>query len=277
MKTNTFKWTTTDGLGLFAKSWQSDTQTPKAVITLVHGMGEHIERYEHVAEVLTNEGYAIVGYDHRGHGKSDGNRGHIPDYDQLMDDVTLALNKTKELFPKLPLFIYGHSMGGGLVANYLIHRQPKVNAAIITAPYFGLTHPQPAIKLALGRLTQNLVPKLSLPTGLNADHISRDPEEVRKYKNDPLVHDKISAKMGISMVDAGAYAVEHANKISVPTLVLHGKGDEITSPKESEKFAKNAGSIVQIQLFDKLYHEIHNEPEKAMVFKSIIDFLNSHL
>ena len=277
MKTNTFKWTTTDGLELFAKSWQSDNQAPKAVITLVHGLGEHIERYEHVAQVLTDVGYAIVGYDQRGHGKSQGNRGHIPDYDQLLDDVTLALNKTKELFPNLPLFIYGHSMGGGLVANYLIRRQPKLQAAILTAPYFGLTNPQPAIKLALGRLTQNLVPKLSLPSGLNADHISRDSEEVRKYKNDPLVHDKISAKMGISMIDAGVYALENANKISVPTLLLHGKGDEITSPKASAEFAKNAVSIVQIELFDKLYHEIHNEPEKQLVFDSIIKFLNSHL
>ncbi|HUH73685.1 MAG TPA: lysophospholipase [Chitinophagales bacterium] len=277
MKSNTFKWTTSDGLELFAKSWQSENQTSKAVITLVHGLGEHIERYEHVAKVLTDDGYAIVGYDHRGHGKSDGNRGHIPDYEQFMDDVTLALNKTRELFPNLPLFIYGHSMGGGLVANYLIRRQPKVKAAILTAPYFGLTNPQPAIKLALGRFTQNLVPKLSLPSGLNADHISRDPEEVRKYKNDPLVHDKISAKMGISMVDVGAYAVEHANKISVPTLVFHGKGDEITSPKASAEFARNAGNIVQIELLDKLYHEIHNEPEKEMVFKSILKFLNSLL
>ena len=277
MKSNTFKWTTTDGIELFAKSWQHDSQAPKAVITLVHGLGEHIERYEHVAKVLTDEGYAIVGYDHRGHGKSGGNRGHFPSYEQFMDDVTLALNKTKEQFPNLPVFIYGHSMGGGLVANYLIHKQPKVRAAILSAPYFGLTNPQPAIKLALGRLTQNLVPKLSLPSGLIADHISRDPEEVKKYKNDPLVHDKISAKMGISLVDSGAYAIENANKIKVPTLVLHGKGDEITSPKASAEFAKNAVSIVQIELFDKLYHEIHNEPEKQLVFDSIIKFLNSHL
>lgn len=277
MKTNTYTWNTSDGLKLFAISWQSEEVPAKAVVTLAHGMGEHIERYEHVAEVLTKEGIVLVGYDHRGHGKSEGSRGHIPSYEQLMDDVTLALEKTEELFPNLPHFLYGHSMGGGLVANYLVYRQPKLNGAILSAPYFRLTHPQPALKVSMGRLTQNLFPTLTLPTGLNPQHISRDKDEVQKYINDPLVHSKISAKMGISIVDAGEYVIHHADKIRVPTLLMHGTGDQITDPKASELFAKNSDGMVQIQLLDGLYHEIHNEPEKQVVFDAIIRWINSHL
>lgn len=276
MKTNQYNWTTSDGLKLFAKSWLPDSDI-KGVITWVHGMGEHIERYEHVAKVFTDAGYAIVGYDHRGHGKSDGGRGHIPSYDQFLDDVTLALNKTNELVPNVPKFIYGHSMGGGLVANYLIQRQPKVNAAILSAPYFRLTNPQPPLKLALGRMTQNLVPKLTLPTGLNPNHISRDPQEVAKYIQDPLVHDKVSAKMGIAIVDAGEKAIAQAGKVKVETLIVHGTGDQLTDSNGSVAFAKNAGPEVHIKLMDGLYHELHNEPEKEEVFKTYLDWLDSHL
>ncbi len=277
MKTNLYHWKTSDGLEIFAKSWQPDSGNIKGAITLVHGMGEHIERYDHVAEILTAEGYAMLGYDHRGHGKSEGNRGHIPSYEQFLDDVAQTVSQTKDLFPDVPQFIYGHSMGGCLVANYLIKRQPDLKAAVLSAPYFRLTTPAPSLKVSFGRLTQNLVPKLTLPTGLNADHISRDKEEVRKYVNDPLVHDKISAKMGISVVDAGEYAIAHSGKIKVPTLVLHGSGDKITDSKASVAFAKNAGPEVHIKLHDGLYHEIHNEPEKPAVFKDIIDWLNSHV
>lgn len=276
MKTNQYNWTTSDGLKLFAKSWLPDSDI-KGVITCVHGMGEHIERYEHVAKVLTDAGYAIVGYDHRGHGKSDGGRGHIPNYEQFMDDVSLALNKTKELVPNVPQFIYGHSMGGGLVANFLIYRQPKVNAVILSAPYFRLTNPQPPLKLALGRMTQNLVPKLTLPTGLDPNHISSDPQEVAKYKQDPLVHDKISAKMGIAIVDAGENAIAQASKVKVETLIVHGTGDQLTDPNGSVAFSKNAGPEVHIKLMNGLYHELHNEPEKQEVFKIYLEWLDSHL
>ncbi|MCO5231793.1 MAG: lysophospholipase [Chitinophagales bacterium] len=276
MKSNTYQLTTSDGLKLYGKYWSPDT-APKGVITWAHGMGEHIERYEHVAKVMTDAGYAIVGYDHRGHGRSEGNRGHIPSYEQFMDDVTLAFNKSSELFPNIPHFIYGHSMGGGLIANYLERRHPQVKAAILSAPYFRLATPQPAIKLALGRLTQNLVPKLSLPTGLNPQHISRDADVVKKYINDPLVHDKVSAKMGISLVENGEYAIAHVKDIKVPTLVLHGTGDQLTDHKASEEFAKNGAPLIQIKLYNGLYHEIHNEPEKEIVFKDIINWLDSHL
>jgi len=277
MKSNTHHWKTADGIEIFAKSWEPDNGEIKGVINLVHGMGEHIERYDHVAEALTAKGYAVFGADHRGHGKSGGNRGHIPGYDTILDDVELLLKKSAERYPGKPAFIYGHSMGGGVVANLLVRRRPAVKAALLSAPYFRLSVPQPKLKLMLGRMTQNLLPKLTLPTGLNADHISRDKQVVEKYKNDPLVHDKISAMMGISIVDAGEYAIAHASQVKVPTLVLHGTGDQLTSSDGSIAFSKNAGSEVEIRLYDQLYHEIHNEPEKEKVFADIVAWFDKYI
>lgn len=274
---NKYSWKTADGLKVYAKTWEPENQTTKGIITLVHGMGEHIDRYDPFAQILTDQGYAILAYDQRGHGQTEGNRGHSPSYDHLLDDLTIAVQKTKELLPAAPHFIYGHSMGGGLATNYLIRKQPDFKAAILSAPYYRLTHDQPAIKLKLGRLTQNLVPKLTLPNGLNPDHISRDKNEVEKYLADPLVHNKISAKMGISIVDAGEYAITHAKEIKTPALILHGTGDEITSAEASQILAEKTGGIVQMKGLDGLYHEIHHEPEKEKVFEEIIQYLNSKL
>ena len=278
MKKDQYTLKTSDGIELHAVSWQPDSKKAKAIITLVHGMGEHIGRYEYWAGKFTSAGYAIVGYNHRGHGKSEGPRGHFPSYDQFLDDLQMVVNKTEELFPNLPHLIYGHSMGGGLTANYLIRRQPKLKAAILSAPYFRLKFQQPAIKVFMGRLTQNLVPKLTLPTGLNANHISRDKSIVEKYKNDPLVHDKVSAKMGIAIMDAGEYAIAHAAEVKVPTLVLHGTGDLIVDSKGSEAFTANANSaIVSLKLYDGLYHEIHNDPEKDEVIQDAMDWFDKQV
>jgi len=278
MISKTFFWNSKDGNRTYVRCWEPEANAPKAVINLVHGMGEHVDRYEHVADFFTARDYAVIGIDHRGHGKSDGNRGHIPSYDAILDDIEMLLRKSAEMFPGIPAFLYGHSMGAGVSANYLIRRQPKgLKATLLSAPYFRLAFPQPAPKIWLGRLTQNLVPKLSLPTGLNADHISRDKTVVTRYKNDPLVHDKISAMMGISLVDAGEYALEHAAEVSIPTLIMHGTGDQLTSADASKEFAATAGDTVQIKLYDGLYHEIHNEPEKEQVLADILSWFESHL
>jgi acylglycerol lipase len=278
MISKTFFWNSKDGNRMYARSWEPDSGQPKAVINLVHGMGEHIDRYEHVADFFTAHNYAILGFDHRGHGKSEGNRGHIPSYDTLLDDLDVLLAKSAEQFPGIPAFLYGHSMGAGVSANYLIRRQPEgIKAALLSAPYFRLAFPQPAAKIWLGRMTQNLVPKLSLPTGLNADHISRDKTVVTRYKNDPLVHDKVSAMMGISLIDAGEYALAHAESVHVPTLILHGTADQLTSCSASQTFAEKASGKVKIKTYEGLFHEIHNEPEKEQVLADILSWFESFL
>lgn len=274
MNATELSWKTSDGINIYGKKWETQMPT-KAVICIMHGMGEHINRYEHVAEMFTTNGYAVIGCDQRGHGKSEGKRGHFPDFDTFLNDVDALLRAASEHFPDAKKIPYGHSMGGNLVANYLLRRQPKITGAILSAPYFQLAFQPSPVKLKIGRLLKDIFPALSMSSGLDSSSISRDVEEVKKYNEDPLVHDKISAKMGIELIETGQWAIDNANKLSIPTLVYHGTADRLTSHHGSELFAEKTEKLVTFVSFEGFYHETHNEPEKAEVFKMLILWLNA--
>lgn len=272
MITKELNWKTNDGISIYTKIWDTEN-APKYVLCLVHGMGEHINRYEHVANFFNQHNVAVVGYDHRGHGKSGGQRGHFPSLDVFLDDVDLFIQQVDKLFPNVKKIIMGHSMGGNVVANYLIKRNQNFSGAIFSSAYFELAFTPPAIKVQLGKLMKNILPALSLPSGLDASAISRDKNVVDSYLKDKLVHDKISAKMGIDMIESGLYAIENASTISIPVLVYHGTADRLTAHDGSKKFATNVGKNASFISYDGLYHETHNEPEKEMVFQNIIQWI----
>ena len=277
MKHTELSWKSNDGLNIYGQKWSPDSGEPKAVICLVHGFGEHSSRYGHVAKMFTDNGYAVITYDHRGHGKSGGQKGHFVNYDEFMNDVENLLKQADVNFPGLPKILYAHSMGGNVVANFAIKRKPAVKGVILSSPFFKPAFTPPAIKLAVGRLMRNLIPTFSLPSGVNASAISRDKEVVQKYKDDPLVFDLISSKMGIELIEFGEEAVQNAGKLTIPTLLFHGSGDQLTSFEKSKEFAKNAGSIVTFHEFPGWYHETHNEPEKEKVFELMLNWCNQLL
>lgn len=267
-----FSLKTSDGLRLSGFIHPSEMET-KAVVAIVHGMGEHAMRYQHVADFFNQQGIAVISLDLRGHGTSEGKKGHTPDYEMLMNDLDLFLRYAEEQFPSQPLILYGHSMGGNLVLNYLIRKQKKLAAAIVTAPYLKLAFEPPAWKVSLGKLTSGILPSLTQPTGLETAAISRDPEVVRKYEADPLVHDKITSSFFVNVHFAGPYAIENAQKICIPLLLMHGLEDRLTSPKGTEAFGKNASDKCTIKLWPGLYHELHNEPEKEEVLQFELNWL----
>jgi alpha-beta hydrolase superfamily lysophospholipase len=274
MNVTELSWKTSDGLNIYGKKWESNLPT-KTVICMMHGMGEHINRYDHVAKMFTTNDYAVIGCDLRGHGKSEGKRGHFPDFDTFMNDVDALLKAVSAHFPNAKQILYGHSMGGNLLANYMLRRQPIIAGAILSSPYFQLAFQPSKVTLFVGRLMKDIFPALSLSSGLDSSAISRDVKEVKKYNEDPLVHDKVSAKMGIEMIGTGQWAIDNADKLTIPTLVFHGTADRLTSHHGSELFAEKAGEIVTFISFEGLYHETHNEPEKLEVFKEIILWLNN--
>jgi alpha-beta hydrolase superfamily lysophospholipase len=267
-------WKTSDGINIYGKKW-STIEPPKAVICMMHVMGEHINRYDHVADMFNKNGYAVIGCDHRGHGKSGGQRGHIPGYEIFLDDVAIFLAIASEHFPGTKKILYGHSMGGNLVANYLIDRQPKICGAILSSPYIQLAFKPAPVKLFLGKILKGIHATLSMSTGLDSSAISRDKSVVTKYNSDPLVHDRVSATMGIELIQSGNRALDNAGKISVPALIYHGTEDKLTSFEASKSFARRAGELVKFVPFKGLYHETHNEPEQDEVFKVIVDWCNS--
>lgn len=270
-----FEWQTADGLQLFARGWQPEAEI-QAVVCLVHGIGEHSGRYTHVASALIQAGYVLLSFDLRGHGKSQGQRGHTPSYEVLMEDIAHLLDEAEKRFPNQPRFLYGHSLGGSLVLNYTLRRQPQLVGVIATGPDLCLAFEPPAWKVAMGYIMNNLWPTLSLATGLDTKALSHIPEVVRTYENDPLVHDRISVRMFVSVRQAAQWALRHAAQFPLPLLLMHGSADRLTSAEASRQFADCVPSDCTFKLWKGFYHEIHNEPGQQEVFNSLIAWLQTH-
>jgi alpha-beta hydrolase superfamily lysophospholipase len=266
-----------DGLDFFFQGWQPDTQ-PKAVVCLVHGLGEHSGRYAHVAAALNDAGYALLGFDLRGHGKSGGPRGHTQTYDVLMEDIDRLLDDAAQRYPGILRFLYGHSLGGGLVLNYALRRAPQIAGVISTSPWVRLSFAPSTVLLTTMRIMDRVMPAFAQNNGLSTKDLSHDPEVVRAYESDPLVHDRISARVGLSMLNAGESALAHAAEwpATLPLLLVHGTADRITSATATQEFAAKVPGDCTLKLWEGFYHETHNEPEKAEVLAFMIDWLQKH-
>jgi alpha-beta hydrolase superfamily lysophospholipase len=253
-------------------------ETPVAVILFVHGLGEHIGRYQEYFEFFQEHDIACVGIDLRGHGKSEGKQGHVNRYEDFLDDVEEYASYVKKSFPDIPLFLYGHSMGGNIALNYLIRRNPSmIKAGIITSPWLSLRVKPSSLKLLLAKIMQHLFPAYSESNALDPAHLSHDPEVEKKYKEDPLVHEKISAGCFASCVKAGEYAMRHASELKIPILLIHGGADPITSPSSSKSFAEANKDKVTLKIYDHMLHETHNETDKEVVYKDVLSWLNKQL
>jgi len=263
---------THDGQQLFGRVWQPETQ-PKGVVNLVHGLGEHCGRYEHLAGAMVEAGFALVSFDLRGHGRSGGPRGHFPSHEVVFEDIDGLLRESARRYTGVPSFLYGHSLGGNLVLNYALRRQPGLAGVIATSPWLRLAFKPPALKVALGRLMDKLFPRLTLPNGLNPADLSHDPAVVSAYVNDPLVHDRLSARLGVEALENGLWALDHAAEFSLPLLLLHGGADRMTSAEASREFASRAGSRCTLKIWEGMYHELHNEYGKDEVLSLIINWL----
>ena len=169
---------------------QSPGERQRAVIILVHGIGEHIHRYDDWAALFNKEGIGFTGVDLPGHGRSDGTRGDIKSYTLLGEMIDILIKSCDQTFPGCPVYLYGHSLGGGIVLDYLLRRNPKIKGAIVSSPYLRLAFEPPKIKLILASVMKYILPGLIQPSGLNVNHISHDKNVVEKYKSDPLVHGK---------------------------------------------------------------------------------------
>jgi alpha-beta hydrolase superfamily lysophospholipase len=265
------QWKTKDGLSLFAQSWTVDS--PKAVLGIIHGMGEHSSRYAHMAKAMNAIGISVVAYDHRGHGKSGGKKGHMDSIDQLLDGVDQLLGEMAKLAPGAPQFLFGHSMGGNVLLNHALRRKPNVQGIIASGAYLRLAFAPPAIQVALAKLVKGILPALGQPTNLDATAISRDAKVVDAYLKDPLVHGRITPAFFVEIDAASRYAMEHASELKLPLLIYHGSADRLTSHDASEEFARKVKGDVTWRSWSGLFHECHNEPEQNDVFRMVSDWI----
>lgn len=260
-----------DGTRLELHRWPGEAR--RGTVLIVHGLGEHAGRYAHVAAWLAERGFATLAYDHRGHGRSAGTRGVIPTPNALVDDLATVVNALR---PEKGRFILlGHSMGGAITAEFVARRVRSADAVILSSP---------ALKARLGLLQRTqlaiglaLMPALALGNGLDATGIAQDPATVQAYRDDPLVHDRVSARLAKAILDAGDVALAAASKWSTPTLLVYGGSDRLVDAAGSDAFAASAPrEVVESKRFAALFHEILNEGELAApVFARIEQFLDA--
>ena len=276
MRNEPFALETLDGISLFAQSWLPEGPA-RAGITLVHGLGEHSGRYTPLAEAMTSAGFAVFTMDLRGHGRSPGPRGHAPSFDALAGDITRLVDHAQASLGSLPLFIYGHSLGGSLVLYTLLTRKPPVRGAVVTSPGLAPAAPVSGLTQALGHVLSAVWPSFSMANGLDLTGLSRDPRVIEAYRSDPLVHGRISARLGMEVLQKGQWTLAHAAELGVPTLLMQGSADRLVDPRATRAFAERAGSTVTYVEWPGAYHELHNDLEKEAVVSTELKWLDEHI
>jgi alpha-beta hydrolase superfamily lysophospholipase len=197
-----------------------------------------------------------------------------------LNDVDVLIKESKKLYPELPQFIYGHSLGGNIVTNYILKRENNFVGAVISSPWYQLAFDPSAFSLLLARVIKRIFPKFTQNAKLDVKGLSHDQDLVSKYLNDPLVHEKISVRMFFEIYNAGQWVLHNPDKLNIPTLLQHGTGDSITSYKASKEFfdkAKSQGKDIEYKAWEGLYHELHNEVERDEIFEYVNNWLNRKL
>jgi alpha-beta hydrolase superfamily lysophospholipase len=252
--------------------WEIDN--PKANLMLIHGAGEHIGRYDHWAKLFNDQQINVYGVDHYGHGNSPGARGHLQNYEHYLNEIKALKKMLDEQTDKLPLLLYGHSLGGNIVLHWIIEHVKSVDYVIVSAPWIKLKLVPPPWKISLMRWLSGILPALSQSNELDPNWLSRDKLIVERYINDPLVHNKITLSAA-NILFQRAEILEHYNKhISDKILIIHGLDDEITDASASKAFALRTG--IDYYGVEGLYHELHNEPEQIEIFNYICNWLNKN-
>jgi alpha-beta hydrolase superfamily lysophospholipase len=275
MTAQEFQWTTAGHVNIFALDWP--VAEPKAVVCIVHGLGEHINRYHHVAAFFNQRQIAVLGNDRQGHGRSGGKRGHATTFEAYLEEISYLLVEAEVRYPGAPVFLYGQSMGGNLVLYYTLRRHPHIAGVISSAPWIRLSFKPSPVKVFLGKIMKAIYPAYSQHSGLKAEHLSKDSQVVEAYKKDPLVHFFITSETGIGLLQTAHWLDHYSGEMPVPTLIMHGGDDQITSPDAAAEFAERVTGNIAFKRWEGLYHEIHNESVQKEVLQFAADWIMDKL
>ena len=262
------------GVSLF-EQWWLPADEMQAMVVIVHGLAEHSGRYTHVAEYFCQRGYAIGIFDLFGHGKSGGKRSYIQSFDLLMDDMEKFVERARGRAQGKDLFLLGHSMGGGIVTRFLIDRDlDGIRGAILSAPMVAVGSSIPPLLIKASKILGALAPNLPV---LKLDHstVSRDPQVVEKYDTDPLNYrGKLQARTGAEINRFLQYIQANMHRITLPLLIMQGSEDRLVDPSGSRLlYEKAASQDKTLKIYEGLYHEILNEPEKEQVMDDMIAWI----
>ena len=244
-----------DGTSIRLGRWNEDGDRN---ILLVHGLAEHLGRYQHIGEFFAEKGWRVTAVELRGHGESGGKRGHTPSWMQYCEDLQAAMGTVGS-----EMTIVAHSMGGLVTLWSMMHGlTPPIRSVVLSNPLLGLFQPPPGLKILLGKLASKIAPTATLPNDLDPSHICRDPDIVQAYVNDPLVFSGITARWADQMLRAIDAVHNYAPSYHTPLNLLTGGADTICSPNAANDFAKKYGGKIDTVFYPQCYHELFNEPEK---------------
>jgi acylglycerol lipase len=275
MTTDTGEFVSAEGR-IAWRAWLPES-APKALVVLVHGVAEHSGRYEYVGDHLAAAGFAVYALDHVGHGRSEGEAANIVSLDAAADNVATMLAFAGSAHRGVPWFLLGHSMGS-LVVLHLVTRGPvEVAGVVLSAPPLDIAVGNPLQRLAAPLLTR-FAPNLGVLT-LDSSAISRDPEVVRAYDDDPLVYrGRLPARTAVEILQHTDLVKKRLTTLTAPLLVLHGTADSIAAPTSADLLERGTGSSdVTVIRYPGLYHEVFNEPERDQVLGDLVDWLSGHI
>lgn len=265
------------GIRLHYRTWE--VARPRAALLVVHGLAEHGGRYGRFAERMAGHGYATFAPDLRGHGRSEGRRGHVPSFDLYLQDLDRFRREVTGLVdPGCPLVLLGHSLGGLIALRYVEEYPSGVSAAILSSPWMGTSGlPVPRWKILAAPVLSNLLPALPTRAGIQPPLLSRDTEVVERYRTDPLVHDTITPRAFTEAADAIGTVLPRSDRIAVPLLFLLGSDDRLMPPERTLAFARATGREDAVAVFPGFYHEVLNEPGSGAVEDRVREWLASVL
>jgi alpha-beta hydrolase superfamily lysophospholipase len=266
-----------DGLELHGRCWRPERGAGTA-LAIVHGHGEHGGRYMNLVDFLLPKGYAVYAFDHRGHGRSRGQRGHIHSWDEYRGDVAAFLRWIAGQEPHAAIFLMGHSMGALVVLDYLIHEPAGIRGAIVSGAPLEPAGVAKHSLVLLSRALSRIAPRFPMRLALDVSALSRDESVVRAYTKDPLVHGRFTARWGTESLDTLARVKGRAADVRVPILFIHGEADRLNLPEGSSSFFEGVASADKtLHLYPKMYHELHNDVGHEAVIADLEEWLGRHL
>lgn len=262
----------------YVHRWESDRRDSWTSLVVIHGLGDHGGRFHQFAEWMCERGVRVLAMDLVGHGRSPGRRGCIDSYESLLDEVNLAIDFDVRSREYLPCFLFGQSMGGNLVLNNAIRKArelPNRLAGIVSCGAMLQAFQTPGDQfLAVGRRLSRWFPNFCVKAPVQVERLCRNRDAQEAYLRDDRVHRNMSLRLGISLLESGSWAIEHAESLRIPALLMHGANDELTSPEGTRKFAERAGKWAEFKLWDGLLHDMHCEPEWQSVLSKIRDWMS---
>ena len=265
------------GTGLYWQGWRPE-RDPRAALAIVHGHGEHSGRYMNVVDFLLPRGYAVYGFDHRGHGRSRGRRGHIDSWTDYREDVREFLRSLAAREAGRAIFLMGHSMGALVVLDYLLHDPDGIRGAIISAPPLEPAGVAKPYLVFLSRVLSKTCPRFPLRLALDASALSRDEGVVRTRSADPLVHGRFTARWGTEALAAIARVKTRAAGVKVPVLFIHGEADRLNLSEGSCRFFERTASADKtLRIYPEMFHELHNDIGYHRVLGDLELWLGRHV